>query len=318
MAWGPLGNDMKPVSRDKGKDYLKWVSTIEDKGYSFDKRLLNSANYGAFTSRTRFFGVFTTLGVPIVFPEQTHIKTTNGFFNDLQPWRPVKDVLDLSDEGQSIFTRKKPLVENTLKRIYAGLTKFVPNDHFLISYYGNGGAHNIESPCPTVTTHDRFSKIHVSRFIDNQYGNGNASSINQPLNTLTPVVKQNIVTVKHHFIMNPQYKSKGASIYNPCFTLIARMDKAPPSLVTSVEGLVNIVINEDDNPTMIKIKQFMAEHKLIDIKTRMIRIPELKKITGFPVDYILKGPKMEQKKFIGNAVVCIIPKLMIERICKSL
>ena len=57
-----------------------------------------------------------------MFPEPTHVKVPTG---NLKKWKPVKDVLDFSDEGISIFERKKPLSEKTLERIYAGLIKFV-------------------------------------------------------------------------------------------------------------------------------------------------------------------------------------------------
>ena len=37
-------------------------------------KILNSADYGAYTSRKRFFGIFAKGSLPIVFPEQTHSK----------------------------------------------------------------------------------------------------------------------------------------------------------------------------------------------------------------------------------------------------
>ncbi len=63
--------------------------------------------------------------MPIVFPEPTHCKGgRQDMFSRLEKWKPVKDVLDFSDEGTTIF-REKPLAEKTLERIYAGLIKFV-------------------------------------------------------------------------------------------------------------------------------------------------------------------------------------------------
>lgn len=46
----------------------------------------------------------------------------------------------------------------------------------------------------------------------------------------------------------------------------------------------------------------MFLYGISDIKMRMLNIPELKQIQGFPKDYKLIGTKTEQKKFIGNAV----------------
>lgn len=128
MSWGPLDDNGRPVSKLNGRDYIRWIKEVCNYGYTYDWKLLNSADFGAYTSRERYFGQFAKKGMPISWPEPTHAKKVvkGGLFeNQLKPWKPIKDVLDLQDEGQSIFTRKKPLVEATLKRIYAGLIKFV-------------------------------------------------------------------------------------------------------------------------------------------------------------------------------------------------
>ena len=125
MCWGDLDENGKPISKDKGRLYLRWVNNVKSRGYNYDHRILNAADFGAYTSRKRFFGIFAKGGLPIVFPEATHTKNPqNGLF-EKQKWQAVRDVLDLADQGRSIFERKKPLAENTLERIYAGLVKFV-------------------------------------------------------------------------------------------------------------------------------------------------------------------------------------------------
>ena len=53
---------------------------------------------------------------------------------------------------------------------------------------------------------------------------------------------------------------------------------------------------------MVKIKEFMAMYGIVDIKMRMLQLMELKRIQGFPEDYVLSGTQTEQKKQIGNAV----------------
>ena len=126
----------------KGEDYTRWVSNVKSYGYNFDHRIMNAADYGAYTSRKRFFGIFAKDGLPIVFPEPTHCKEgKQDMFSSLAKWKPVKDVLDFEDEGTSIFTRKKPLSEKTLERIYAGLIKFVAGgkDKWLLKYNSSNG-----------------------------------------------------------------------------------------------------------------------------------------------------------------------------------
>lgn len=136
MSWGEVDENGKPVSMDKGKSYTRWVRKVKSYGYRFDHRILNAADYGAYTSRKRFFGIFAKGDLPIVFPSQTHSKNgTNTLFGSLAKWKPVKDVLDFADEGKTIF-RDKPLSEKTLERIYAGLVKFIAGgkEAFLVKY----------------------------------------------------------------------------------------------------------------------------------------------------------------------------------------
>lgn len=415
MSWGDMDENGKPISKDKGRCYEIWKRNVMRYGYDFDWRILNAADYGAYTTRKRFFGIFAKKGMPIVFPSATHCKNgKSDMFGSMEKWKPVKEVLDFSDEGDSIFCRKKPLAEKTLERIYAGLIKFVAGgkdafivkynsmnkngkyqapgidepcptvatqgrlalakvnflskqfsghpesknisvdepagtitckDHhaFVSTYYGNGHNHSVELPAPTVTTKDHLALIN-SVFIDNQYGTGKPTSVEQPVGTVTTVPKFNMVSCKPwimntafsnvgssieqpsqvitanrkwHYLMNPQFASAGGSIDNPCFTLIARMDKMPPYLVEA-EGGYGIQINEDDSPMTVSIKEFMAMYGIIDIKMRMLRITELKRIMGFPEDYKLIGTQADQKKFIGNAVEVNMARVLCEAICKEL
>lgn len=184
--------------------------------------------------------------------------------------------------------------------------------------YRNGHNHSVESPSPTVTTKDRLALIQSEQFIDMQYGNGTAASVEVPANTLTTNPKFNLVTVKRHYLMNPQYNNVGGSVEKPCFTLIARMDKMPPYLVTAEKGEVFIEVYSTDSPMTAKIKEFMALYGIVDIKMRMLKIPELKKIMGFPEDYVLVGTQADQKKFIGNAVEVTIARAWCEALCREI
>lgn len=354
MSWGDVDKNGKPISMDKGKCYLRWVQNVKNYGYDFEHRILNAANYGAYTSRKRFFGIFAKKGLPIVFPTATHSKDgASSLFGELKKWKPVRECLDFEDEGNSIF-RDKPLSEKTLERIYAGLIKFVAGgkDAFLIKWNsmsrsGKYQAPGIDAPCPVVATQNRLGIARVSflskqysghpdskntsieipagaitcidhhAFISAYYGNGHNHSCCEPAPTLT--TKDRLALIQsEHFLMNPQYKSVGGSIDKPCFTLIARMDKMPPYLVATETGQPAIEIYPTDSPMTIKIKQFMALYGLVDIKMRMLKIPELKKIMGFPENYVLVGTQAEQKKYIGNAVEVNIARCWCESLCAKL
>ncbi len=403
MSWGDMDEHGHPISKDKGRLYMRWIYNVQKYGYDYAYRILNAADYGAYTSRKRFFGQFAKKHLPIAFPEATHSRTgdSNGLFGSYQKWKPVRDVLDFKDEGESIFGRKKPLVEKTLERIYAGLIKFVAGmsqrefsafivkynsmnrsggyvapsidepcptvatqnrlgvaqvhflskqysgnpadknisidgpagtltciDHhalvgteFLSAYYGNGYETPVDKPCPTIPTKDRFQKVKPC-FLDMQYGNGTPSSVDAPAPTATTNPKYQLVTAeqvdqKSYYLMNPQFASKGGSIDDPCFTLIARMDKMPPYLISTEKG-IGIEVYETDSPMTKKIKEFMAMYSIVDIKMRMLKISELKRIMGFPVDYVLKGSQSEQKKFIGNAVEVGMARVLCEALCNRL
>lgn len=62
----------------------------------------------------------------------------------------------------------------------------------------------------------------------------------------------------------------------------------------------------------------MVLYGLADIKMRMLRIDELKKIMGFPENYILVGTQADQKKFIGNAVEVNMARVLCECLCLRL
>lgn len=394
MSWGDMDENGKPISMDKGRLYQKWVRNVKKYGYNFEHRILNAADYGAYTTRKRFFGIFAKKGLPIVFPEPTHCKGgRNDMFSKMEKWKPVKEVLDFSDEGSTIF-REKPLSEKTLERIYAGLIKFVAGgkdsflikynsvnkktgkhippsidepcptvacqnrlgianihflakhfsghpeskvssvdnvagtittvDHhslvgaeFLSAYYGNGNNHSVNMPSPTITTKDRFSVVKPEFIANNYSGGGQLSSLDNPCPAVMTNPKQNVIACKW-YLMNPQFSNAGGSVEKPCFTLIAKMDKKPPYLIATECGQLAIEIYETDSGPMRKIKEFMALYGIVDIKMRMLRIPELKRIMGFPEDYVLVGTQADQKKFIGNAVEVTQARKNTEALCEKL
>lgn len=96
-------------------------------GYTVEYRELRACDYGAPTIRKRFFMVMRRDGQPIVWPEATHgdPKSPAVLAGKLAPWRTAAECIDWSIPAPSIFDRKKPLVENTLKRIARGIQRFV-------------------------------------------------------------------------------------------------------------------------------------------------------------------------------------------------
>lgn len=333
MSWGDLDENGKPISRDKGRLYTNWVDNVKAYGYKFDHRILNAADYGAYTSRKRFFGIFAKPYLPIVWPKPTHSKTGGGdLFGSLAKWKPVKEVLDFADEGESIFNRKKPLLAKHFSGHPESKVSSVDNvagtittvDHhslvgaeFLSAYYGNGNNHSVNMPSPTITTKDRFSVVKPEFIANNYSGGGQLSSLDNPCPAVMTNPKQNVIACKW-YLMNPQFSNAGGSVEKPCFTLIAKMDKKPPYLIATECGQLAIEIYETDSGPMRKIKEFMALYGIVDIKMRMLKIIELKRIMGFPENYTLIGTQADQKKFIGNAVEVNIARVLCEALVEEI
>ena len=78
MSWGPLDDNGKPLSRKNGLDFMRWCNEVNAHGYRNEWRELNSADFGAYQSRNRLFGIFAKEGMPIVWPEATHWKMRAG------------------------------------------------------------------------------------------------------------------------------------------------------------------------------------------------------------------------------------------------
>ena len=194
----------------------------------------------------------------------------------------------------------------------------VQAERFVVNYRFNNTGHSIEEPAPTICTVGQIG-VASCKFIANEYsGGGQLSSIEQPNPAVLTNTKQKLITVKQHYLMNPQFTSPGGSVDSPCFTLIAKMDKRPPYLIATETGDIMIEILDTDSPIAMKIKEFMVMYGIIDIKMRMLKIPELKKIMGFPEDYVLIGTQADQKKFIGNAVEVTIARAWCEALCCEL
>ena len=100
---------------------------INGLGYEAEHRELRACDYGAPTIRKRFFMVMRCDGVPVTWPEATHgdPKMPAVLEGKLKPWRTAAECIDWSIAAPSIFDRKKPLAENTLKRIARGIQRFV-------------------------------------------------------------------------------------------------------------------------------------------------------------------------------------------------
>lgn len=316
LDWGPMvekNGQMFPDSARKGELFKAWFSHVEGMGYRGESRIFNAADYGAYTSRKRLFVQFARSGFDLAWPEPTH---------DRANWKPCRDVLDLDHFGQSIFTRKKPLCDATLRRLSEGVRRFA-KPQFVFRYMsGSGHVHSQDNPCVTLCTQKNLY-LATSKFMDNYFGRGYATSIDEPCGTLC--TKQQRFPVTAVFMAN--YYSGGGQLTRlscPCLTLTtnpkshlvtasyirAMMRPKSKGLVYSVETFkyayagypVYNLPAPGDTAAMIDLKNIMKARGIADICMRPITVKESLLVMGFPEDYKLFGTQTQQRKWIGNAV----------------
>lgn len=194
--WGPLGVNGKPLKSKEGDTYRAFIAVLKSLGYNVEERVLNCADYGAPTSRERLFIIARRNGKKIVWPEPTHSRTgATELFSSRKPYRAAREVIDWSLDNPSIFTRKRPLKPNTMRRILAGLEKFNPHlQPFITTLRQNVAPRSVDEPLPTITAGGTHLAL-CEPFVVNMKGRSNASDIHAPTPTQT--------TMQHQYLCEP-------------------------------------------------------------------------------------------------------------------
>lgn len=154
VEWGPLDRaTLRPNKTKRGMYFRAWTRRLQRAGYLVEWRVLNAADFGGATTRSRFFLLGRKDGAPIRWPEPTHAKgggKADLFAPPVKPWRGAREVIDWSIVGRSIFGRKRPLSPKTLARIYAGAKKFRWPEPFLVILRNHMDGQSVAEPIPTV------------------------------------------------------------------------------------------------------------------------------------------------------------------------
>lgn len=312
QQWGPLDADGHPIKERRGEDYQKFITAMKSLGYIFDCLELVAADYGAPTTRKRWYAIFRRDGREIKWPEPTH-------FKDRAPhWKVCGDYIDWSDLGRSIFDRKKPLADATMKRIANGIRKYVIDNPapyivrnkeavaFLIQYHGetktgDSRGQLLTEPIKTIDTSNRYGL--VTAFVTKFYKSGIGQGCDEPLHTIT--------TSPGHFELISAFLIKYYGTGENCSDL-----NDPLGTITTKDrfGLVNVIIETAGEQYILK-----------DIFLRMLKPEELKLMQGFPKDYIIDRdynwkpyPIAKQVARIGNSVVPIMAQKLVEANCPYL
>lgn len=292
-TWGPISIDGKPCPDRRGKTFRAWLGQLRGLGYEVEWRSLVAADYGAPTTRKRLFLVARRDGIPIVWPEPTH---GDPLLN--QPYRTAAEVIDWSLDCPSIFTRKRPLADATLRRIAVGVRRYVieAEGHHLVDAaahtliqtgYGerpgqSPRALDLDKPLGTVVAGGSKHAL-ISATLVKYYGQGGGQSVDEPLHT---------ITTKHRFGLVQVALAKASSSH-------AMRVRA---LLAEHGGW-----NRPEGAALVEIEG--EQYIIADIGMRMLRSHELAAAQGFPEDYVLDAelngkPLSETKRIalIGNSV----------------
>jgi DNA (cytosine-5)-methyltransferase 1 len=195
-TWGPLmqdGNgDWKPDPAKRGKTFESFVRQLEGHGYKVDHRELRASDHATPTIRKRFFLVARRDGLPITWPEATHGAPDSPGVRagKLQPHRTAAECIDWSLPCPSIFGRKRPLADATLRRIAKGIMRYVVDakQPFIV---GAGGPVYSGKPVPanqpfgTLTTENHRAVVVPSIVPVTHQGGDRSESVHEPLRTIT-------------------------------------------------------------------------------------------------------------------------------------
>ena len=212
QTWGPVRKG-KPVKKLAGTTFRKFIDQLTELGYTVEYRELIAADYGAPTSRKRFYLVARCDGKPIVWPKPTHSKTGA---DGLPKWRSAAEIIDWSLPCPSVFASKaeimeryglkavRPLAKNTMRRVIRGVDKFTirSGKPFIVpTGYGErtGQAprvHDIDAPVPTVvgTGKENLCRPLLAPVTVTNTSNSVGGTVGAPVHTVTTAGNQMLVT----------------------------------------------------------------------------------------------------------------------------
>lgn len=309
--WAPIGKDGKPDPMRTGLIFRIWVGKLRAQGYQVEWRELRACDYGAPTTRRRLFIIARCDGAPIVWPAPTHGPGLP------RPHRAAAECIDWSIPCRSIFGRKKPLAEPTLRRIARGLQRFV-----------------LEAAKPFVVRHPLRAPV----LIQSGYGERDGQDprvldIKKPMPTIVACgVKQALCTafLAKHFGGN---EGPGAQLGLPMATITCR----------DHHGLVTAALEREpaDEARRAQVRAFLIQYngqsdarslqmplgtvttrdrfglvyvegeayEIVDIGHRMLAPRELFRGQGFTDDYVIDPmvngralPATAQVRMCGNSV----------------
>lgn len=239
QTMGPLLSNGQPDPDTKGKGFDGYINAYRKMGYAVEYRTMIACDYGAPTSRKRFFMIARCDGQPIVWPDESH-----ALWNDprvksgeLKPYRVAAECIDFSLPCPSIFERKRPLKENTLRRIARGIQKYVLGERepFIVTLNHGGDnfrGQGLDEPFKTLTAsrdaHGLVDPILAPIMIQTGWGERKGQDprcldIMKPIGTMPAEgVKHSIACAKLMLNYGGNYDGEGLELNDPLATVTAK------------------------------------------------------------------------------------------------
>ena len=247
QTWGPVRKG-KPVKKLTGQTFHKWLSQLQNLGYAVEWRELVAADYGAPTTRKRFFLIARCDGLPITWPEPTHAPADSQEVKagKKKPWRSAAEIIDWTLPCPSIFdTREqvrekhglnaqRPLRPNTMRRVTRGVDKFVikSGDPFLVivNHAGEFRGQSLGDPLQTITAKHGYGVANPVMAPLTMHNNENAvgTAITDPVNTITGSGAgghQMLITPALAAIGQTGGGDRGRSVTEPTHTQVSKAEE---------------------------------------------------------------------------------------------
>lgn len=316
IEWGPIGANGRPLPSMAGSCFRAWVEAIRARNYDVEFRILNCADYGDATTRRRFFLQAVRKGCgSITWPTADYSESgESDLFGPRRKWRGIASCIDWHDLGQPISGRKRPLAENTMRRIKEGVRKFC-GDSFIFDFFKNMPTASCFDPIGAQTTHDRFAI--ATPFLVDFLGTENPECGNRLLQTSNPLptihAGGNRFGLATPFIIPMEHSQRAA---------LRDVSRPIPTVTTAKGGAfglaVPFVMGKQSNPCMRRVDEpsptittagsillctpMTSGKSVVDVFFRMLKPEELARAHSFPDDYKLTGTKSDQIRQIGNSV----------------
>jgi DNA (cytosine-5)-methyltransferase 1 len=333
LHWGPLGANGRPLKSKRGQLFRQFISSLEALGYRVEHKVLNSADYGEPTVRRRLFILARRGNKPIHWPLPTHVAPdhlqTEALFPDpRKPWRTAREIINWSAPSTSIFERKKPLAEKTLRRIELGLSRFNGLEIDLVRCLRQNLRPWVLVQKQQAVTNDRDLVNGIDPFVlPHPRKHDLPHSVDRPLRTVTAsscdlsVVRPFLVpqfgeregqAPRTHSVDAPlpAVTSHGAgALVQPMMKSRSGFRLAPPA--GSQPRVLYFPIGDEEQASAAAALHPDCFLFRLDIDLRMLQPRELARAQGFDDGYRFTGTQEDQVKQIGNAVTPGLARLLL-------